>query len=313
MENNDPSWRVDDKTIVVKGIDYPLSLYHSYLLPLLSIRREHRWFVFEKTHGVCKGLLCRYDKEALELRCTIPDTCTSNYAFHLLGITTYKRVWRRRSLAPDVLRSSILFDCIKKITIPFSPQDKYYVITAIILSKNTDYYINTLRWMDELINKGVVISRSYQVKQFLKIKQRIKKILSRDKEPLIEAAELLSLKGIGVKSVHAYLLHAYGLTRYAPIDRYFSEYLRHLGIKGRLPCKKLCIDSRLNCSRCRYSGECIYAQVQRLFGGLTGIIQSIIYCLFRTKNTIRRRENRVEDTLRNFSEYLEHPSLCLRI
>ncbi len=300
---------VEDDTIVVRGIDYALSFYHSYLLPLFKLDYKDGRLVFTKTTGVCKGLMCNYIKEKLELMCRMPKGCDLGDIFSLLGMKSYERAWRNPRIMGRIF-GYITPDCIGRISIPSSPGDKKFIITSIVLSMNTDYYINTLRWMKEFIKHKSISSGSYQVKLFNRLIAHLDKILDKANDPVEEAVELLSLDGIGVKTVHAYLLHTYGLTSYAPVDRYFMEFLSTIGVSGRVPNKKKCLRSGLDCRSCLYSTNCIYASAKRKLGSLTGIIQSLIYCLFRTRN--KRRISAVETVLIRFSHILEQPDSCMR-
>lgn len=300
---------VEDNTIVVRGIDYALSFYHSYLLPLFKLDYKDKKLVFTKTTGVCKGLICNYNKENLELMCRMPKECDLGDIFSLLGMKSYERAWHNPLIVNRIV-GYITPDCIRRISIPSLPDDKKFIIATIILSMNTDYYINTLRWMKEFIRYKSISSGSYQVKLFNRLIAHLNKILDKANDPAEEAVELLSLNGIGVKTVHAYLLHTYGLTDYAPVDRYFMRFLNIIGVSGRVPDKKQCLRSGLDCKSCPYSTSCIYALAKRKLGSLTGIIQSLIYCLLRTRS--KRKISAVEAILIQFSHILEQPGYCLR-
>ncbi len=66
---------VEDNRIIVKGIDYALSFYHTYLLPLFKLDYKDERLVFTKTTCACKGLICNYNKENLELMCRMSKEC----------------------------------------------------------------------------------------------------------------------------------------------------------------------------------------------------------------------------------------------
>ncbi len=300
---------VKDNTIVVRGIDYALSFYHSYLLPLFKLGYKDGKLVFIKTTGVCKALICNYDKEKLELICRMPKECDLGDILSLLGMKSYERAWHNPRTVNRIF-GYIAPDCIGRISIPSSPNDKKFIIASIILSINTDYYINTLRWVKEFIRYKSISSRSYQIKLLNRLMPRLNEILDRANDPIEEAVELLLLDGIGVKTAHAYLLHTYGLTGYAPVDRYFMRFLNMIGVDGRVPDKKQCIRSELDCRSCPYSTSCIYASAKRRLGSLTGIVQSLIYCLLRAKS--KRKISAVETVLIRFSRILEQPDSCMR-
>ncbi len=237
--------------------------------------------------------------------------CDLGDIFSLLGMKSYERAWYNPCIVNRIV-GFVTPDCIKRISIPSLPDDKKFIIATIILSMNTDYYINTLRLMKEFIRCKSISSGSYQVKLFNRLIAHIDKILDKANDPVEEAVELLSLNGIGVKTIHAYLLHTYGLTDYAPVDRYFMRFLNIIGVSGRVPDKKQCLRSGLDCKSCPYSTNstnCIYALAKRKLGSLTGIIQSLVYCLLRARS--RRKIGAVEAILMWFSRILEQPGYCL--
>ncbi len=256
----------------ISGIDYGLSLYYSYLLPMFDVKPVERGFIFRKVIGFCSGIECKFDRTTLKTICTIPNSCQNHYT-DILGLST-------NQCFKDLCKLYGNEKCIaSKITLLYSPTDARNILYAILLSRNTDYFINTLKWFREFIYNGTVRSRSYVVKQFLEIKDRIEEIFTNFKNNIQQLiAELLSTKYVGLKTVSALLLHAYGLTEHAPVDRHYLIYLSKIfqWFKPGTGRKSICISNMLNCLMCKYRERCIYG-VTKIFGKLNGCIQSIAY------------------------------------
>jgi hypothetical protein len=256
-------------TRVVKGIDYGLSLYYSYTLPLYDVKPTDNGFVFTKTAGLCKGLECRFQRSTLETICVIPSGCEER-AKELLGLSSK---WGFEELCRVVGWEK----CVaSQITLLYSPGDAKLIFYTILLSRNTDYFINTLRWFKQLVNRGVIEDGSYIPQQILALVPMVEKLFSDAGKAEDIAISLLMLKGVGVKSVAALLLHAYGETEYAPVDRHYKRFLKTVFGKLREPVKRVCIATKLNCLICGYRYKCFYG-VARSFGKLNGYLQSLAY------------------------------------
>jgi hypothetical protein len=252
----------------VKGINYGLSLYSSYILPLFDLEEVSGGFIFRKKHGAYRGLVCRFDKRNLETNCKIPRDWPEEVVYKTLGLDKH---YLYQKLAAEVDGKGL----VDTITLMYSPPDKTLVAYTIYLSQNTSYHTNTVRWVRELLETGVIKSRSYQVSWFMENKNLIRESTSLG-DPLEEAARLLTLRGVGFKGSQAYLLYAHGLTEYAPLDRHYralvSEYLNLPP-----PDKKFCLRAFFNCGRCPLSGECVYSRLRSRLGYFNGVLQSIVY------------------------------------
>uniref|UniRef100_A0A7J2U5F5 HhH-GPD domain-containing protein n=1 Tax=Ignisphaera aggregans TaxID=334771 RepID=A0A7J2U5F5_9CREN len=254
---------------VIRGIDYGLSLYYSYTLPLYDVKPVDNGFVFIKTVGLCKGLECRFQRSSLETICVVPQCC-EGYAEKLLGLDSR---WGFEELCKVIGWGKCI---LSNITLLYSPGDADLILYAILLSRNTDYFTNTLRWFKQFVDRGVVEDRSYIPQQVLMLAPKVKKLFTDAKNAKDIIISLLTLKGIGVKSVTALLLHAYGETEYAPVDRHYKRYLEAIYGELREPIKKICIATKLNCLVCKYKDKCFYG-VARSLGKLNGYLQSLTY------------------------------------
>lgn len=274
------------KSFIIKDIDYGLSFYYSYSLPLYTFKRLEEILVFQKKHGVCKGLTCSSSRD--QTICYIPDNSCQLYAEKLLGLDTRPLIRKLHRMLE--IRTGYSYSILHRFVFIHDPYDKIEIFLSVFLSRNTDYYVNTIRWVRNLMEtrflermKPLNIS-SYQFQQLLGIINNVSSIFRSYNDPLDIALKLLRFPNVGVKTVFAFLLHSFGLTQYAPVDRYYRRFLLSIGVKGRDPNKKYCLSSRLNCSKCTYSNRCVYSLAMNKFSEFNGIIQSLTYIYGRLKN-----------------------------
>jgi len=262
--------------LIELDFSYALSLFFSYLLPLYEVRSLPSGVVeVEKVSGFAQGLKCR--SEALRSTCIIPREYSLSDVRPLLGIETRKHVEEFFDL---LKRFGFNFELLSRFSLIYSPKDKQYVIAAVLLSQNTDYYSNTVRWIKMLINGGVEalkLERSYQVKRFIDVYEEILKIVNAGLDISDEVVELLKIEGVSAKSISAYILHAYGILSEAPVDRHFRELLEAAGLKFRQPDKNHCIKTRFQHSLCQLRGRCVYGVASSIFGSFSGVVQSAAY------------------------------------
>jgi hypothetical protein len=295
--------------IEVNGINYALTLYYSYLLPLFTIKTHDNKLVFTKTIGACKGLICQMNNK-YQTKCIIPKNCSIDNAEKILGLdkrSIFHSFFKEIGVGGD--------NVYRRITLMHNSLDKKYVFTTIYLSRNTDYYRNTCRWIrimhrnncfnDPSMCLGII--KSYQYREYSLIALNISEILSTIQEPLIEALKLLELRGVGLKTINAYLLHVYGLTSYAPIDRYYKALLSQIGIQLNIPSKKTCIRYRLKCNVCMYRNKCIYGLTNNLFREYNGVLQSITYIYGRINNIVSGRINIVSNIEKELIKHMGSP------
>ncbi|MEM0026937.1 MAG: hypothetical protein QXT53_03320 [Ignisphaera sp.] len=256
--------------IEVTGIDYGYSLYYSYLLPLFEIVPTENGFIFKKVIGFCNKIECVFHRDSLKTVCEVDSNCIE-YFRHVLGINSR---WGFKELCKIYGYE----DCVaEKITLLYSPRDAKLIFYAILLSRNTDYFINTLRWFKELMYTSG-IRDGYIAKQFLEIKKYVDELFNRIEDIYDLALSLLNLRYVGLKTISAFLLHAFGLTEYAPIDRHYTWYLSKAlpDFKSMQIRKEVCIKNKLNCFKCPYREVCLYG-IAKIFGKLNGYIQSLAY------------------------------------
>ncbi len=287
----------NDKILLIRGLALDLSLLHSYLLPMFDIMRKNNELVIRKRYGYCMGLTCSYNAGNQLVRCIVPDNCSLKYAKELVGYTRlhlYHKLMKLINMKP-----------VYGVTIPASPMDKFIIAVTIYLSRNTDYYRNTVKWVRRLFEQNCLWGKceysglpgSYLLNELYAVIDDIRKIFMYKNSVdgwVKEAVLLLGVKGFGTKSVMAYLLHSYGLTIYAPIDRYYYEFLKNLGFKGRLPVKNKCITASLKLDNCRFREKCLYYEAMKRFGEYNGLIQSIIYLKNRLS---RKNRSNIEEKL----------------
>jgi hypothetical protein len=266
---------------------------YSYYLPLFDIYETNKGFVFEKTNGLGKGLKCSFSETNLTTECVVPSSLSKEALFKLLGLN-------KINVFADLCLVANMDECVSKIiTLINEEEDSRYVFYSIYLSRNTDYYANTLKWAKQAIINGYVDSSSYISREFNKIKKSIDIVFDETSNPIDLACKLLFIKSVGVKSVASLLLHAYGLTRYAPIDRHYANYL---GVKGKLMHKNTCIRRKMECSACNLH-SCIYRQAVSKYGIYNGVVQSLVYINSRLKQT--RRSEIEEILVRDPSLYVD--------
>jgi hypothetical protein len=205
----------------------------------------------------------------------------------------------KHSLFKDLCKWINVEKCIvDQVSLIYEPAYKNIIAYSVYLSRNTNYYINTLKWVREAIEMGVVDSTSYIPREFNRVKREIDHVLSTGLDPVSEALSLMKIRGFGVKSANAYLLHAYGLTQYAPIDRHYARLIKALKPRSKLTCQ---LHGKLQCSQCII--HCPHRQAYSKFRELNGVIQSLAYIHGRLKNPVR---SRIEEILvKDTTQYLD--------
>lgn len=249
----------------VRGVHYGLSLLYSYLLPLFRVEEVHDGFLFEKAHGAGKGLVCRFRVSELVAECKTPSSVSADVIKKLLGLEkrwVFLELCSRLGFKPG--------EC--PITLLYEPLDARYVFYAVFLSRNTDYFVNTVAWTVQAVEKGLIESNSYIPREFNRLRSVIDGVFNEGLTSEEIALRLLSIPGVGVKSVTALLLHGYGNTVYAPVDRHYASYL---GLAVSQPPKSYCAAQKLNCRVCPRT--CPYGFASRKYGVFNGVVQSLVY------------------------------------
>jgi hypothetical protein len=252
--------------MIIRGIHYGLTLLYSYLLPLFKIEETHGGFTFTIDLGPFKGLKCRFNEFTLETTCSKDPGFMEIHIERIMGL-------EKHSLFKDLCKWINVEKCIvDQVSLIYEPAYKNIVAYSVYLSRNTNYYINTLKWVREAIEMGVVDSTSFIPREFNRVKREIDHVLSTRLDPISEALSLMKIRGFGVKSANAYLLHAYGLTQYAPIDRHYARLLNTLKPTSKATCLH---KGKLQCSIC--SVDCPYRIAHSTLGEFNGVVQSLVY------------------------------------
>lgn len=286
----------------IKGIHYGLTLLYSYLLPFFEIRETHLGFEFVKRHGALPGIKCHFHENDLLTQCEIPSNIgASNKIMHnILGLSK-RRLYEQLCTMVDSYKDGCL---INQITLMFNPLDAKDILRVIVLSHNTDYYLNAIRWAN-LIFSGYSLPEnlpSYIPKILARLEGKLSQLsFNSPSRDLIRG--LLSTKNIGPKTVTALLLHGYGMTQYAPVDRHFEKRLSTLA-NLRQPLKKYCVEYSLQCEKCLIGIKCKYGVSARLFGRFNGVLQSVSYIVDRLKIRRSPLENILVKNVRDY-EYLD--------
>ncbi|MEM4889813.1 MAG: hypothetical protein QXJ64_10300 [Thermosphaera sp.] len=276
----------------IKYIHYGLTLLYSYYLPLFNIVETSQGFIFEKVFGVAKGLKCMFKEYELLAECNIPSHVSRNNVVKLLGLN-------KSSFFADICRIINMEKCVSSnITLVNGDEDAKYVFYAIYLSRNTDYYVNTIKWTKQAITDGYIDSSSYIAREFNEVKESIDKVFNNLNRPEELIIDLLSIRGVSVKSVTALMLHSYGLTNYAPIDRHYANYLRS---RLKQPVKNTCIKLKLNCEVC--PRDCIYKYTLKKHGVYNGVLQSLVYIYDRLR--LKKRSEVEKILVKDPSIYLD--------
>lgn len=266
--------------------------YPSFLLPLVSISSDGLKAV--KEYGHCSGVqLIIEDNKLYALSNSIE--CLK-YSEYLSGL------WFN---AEDYLGSvSRDFKTIIKnlmtlyadIGIPTSPLDDLEVFTSIVLSRNTNYHRNTVNWVKRLLQTfsslellvyaepdslAHRISNSYQVLELPKIIDCYLRVRNSLSGPSENSRTLLKCRGVGPKTLYAYMLFVKLDTGYAPIDTNLLSFLNRLRSLRDviselvLPAKEYCL--KYVCDECPKNNTCIEAFLKNALGSLNGWFQTIAF------------------------------------
>ncbi len=279
--------------MLVKNVHYGLSLLYSYLLPLVSIEEEGWGFRLRVLYGSARGVECSFREDEVVAECKIPPGVEESAARRVLGLEKHGLFVELCSLAGMGGCASSL------VTLLYDPGAARYVFYAIYLSRNTDYYVNTIKWTREALERGFVESTSYIPREFNKAKKQIDEAFEYSGSFRELVARLAQVRGVGAKSIAALMLHGYGLTEHAPVDRHYAKFL---GAGAYQPPKRFCISRGFDCPRCEKL-ECPYRVAASRLGPYNGVVQSLVYIKERLES---RRRSRLEEVLvRDPSHYVD--------
>jgi endonuclease III len=273
-------------------------LFHpSFSLPLISI--SSNGFRAVKEHGYCRGTELVIDGGKLY---ALSDSIECiQYSRYLSGSWYDARDYLEEVHEDFKDLVSEMIPLYTDVSIATSPLDDLELFTSIILSRNTDYHRNTVRWVkkilesfpsiESLINAeplslATEISGSYQVLELpktLRCYLRIRNSLSRSPE---SSRALLTCPGVGPKTLYAYMLFVKLNPSYAPIDTNMLKFLnrlkglREVAKKLTPPAKNYCL--RYVCDECPVRKTCVEAFLRSRLGRLSGWFQTVVFLHSKT-------------------------------
>ena len=275
--------------------DLSISIKASFSLPLFE-QRGPSFFV--KTYGYKKGLRLEGRLGLLLYEgCGLPEASFLSGAWFdpFEGASKLRRKAR--------LAVYELLQVFPGLGLAIDPWDIRAMFYSIFLSRNTDYYANTVRWVREMIEKagdenGLAkldprkFGSSYQLVQLAEIRDELSdalallspglELVGSENAFLLIKKRLFSLPHVGPKTVHAFGLFCLGLTQLAPADRHLFSIARRLGLVGenaRAPRKDLCM--KFDCSGehggCPQASSCLTASLMRELGHMAGWFQTAAF------------------------------------
>lgn len=269
------------------------SLKVSFTLPLYTTDSEG-WYV--KVYGYKRGLKFKCKSRVLKYK-----GCNEFEAKILSGLWFNPLEEAKRLSRSSRRVFEELWELTPGLSIAIDPWDPKIVLYTIFLSKNTNYHINTVKWVktitskfkseEELENLKVeTIGSNYQILQLSKIKTSIDKILSRlkpytrqtsVKSGYYKLKNLLEIPYIGPKTFYAHALFTLGITKCTPTDRHLirtGKTFKFLSGKLRVPEKKYCrIYDCVYEKNCKIIDKCIHGVMIDKFKTLSGWIQTSTY------------------------------------
>jgi len=277
--------------------------YPSFLLPLISI--SDNGFKAVKEYGYCKGT--ELVIEGSKLYALSDSAECLQYSRYLCG--SWYNVRDYLEEAHDDFKDLVneMISLYADVSISTSPLDDLELFTSIILSRNTDYHRNTVRWVKKLLKtfpsiESLIsveplslttrISGSYQVLELPKTLNcylRMRNFLSGSPE---NSRALLTCPGIGPKTLYAYMLFVKLNPSYAPIDTNLIRFLNKLkGLREvvsrlTLPIKNYCL--KYVCDECPVRKTCIEAFLRSRLGRLSGWFQTVVFLHSKTFCSIKR-------------------------
>jgi len=275
--------------------DLSISIKASFSLPLFE---QENASAFVKIYGHRAGLRLEG-----RLGLTLYKGCNLSEASFLSGawFDPFEGASKLRRKARLAIYE--LLQVFPGLGLAIDPWDIKAMFYSIFLSRNTDYYANTVRWVREMAiragdERGLAqldpraFGSSYQLAQLAEIRDALNDALA-SLSPGLELVgseeafslvkkELLSLPHVGPKTVHAFGLFCFGLTQLAPADRHLLAIARALGLVGedvKTPRKDLCV--RYECSGedgpCPQAPRCLTASLMRELGPMAGWLQTAAF------------------------------------
>ena len=270
--------------------------YPSFALPLFDVGDS--WLV--KRYGFCSGLRVNVYSNGYIVR--HEDRRCLDYSSYVLGL--WFDPWLYVREVSSVFKPIVLafLELYPGFSLSVSPLDDVAIFTSIVLSRRTDYHVNSVRWLRSIIelygdiarvagvNPGellVKVARSFHLALLPQLISCYLSVRGEALEGAGGARGLFRCNGVGPKTFYSYLLHVLLDTSYAPVDVNLEVFLNNMGFEGsRLkPVKRYCMV--YNCSVCPLRDRCIEARLRGGLGRLTGWFQTVAYV--HVKRFCRRR------------------------
>ncbi len=256
---------------------YSLSdtLYPSFILPFF----DQNSFLVKKV-GRYSGVKIRIGEGYAEVEGDVPR----EYILEWLGLWFDPR-------AEAVSEVMVLVDAYSHLRLAVSSCDREYVFVSVFLSQNTDFHVNTYRWISKLSEiygpeflkkqglRFTMVGSSYQLARLEQVYPTFENI-KEERDPGLLRLKLLSIKGVGPKIADAYILFSSKHSESTPCDIHLRRFIDRLRLVEyrRLPSKSYC--SKYYCwlkSECPVHEECLRFLLMNRYGGLSGWIQTIAY------------------------------------
>ncbi len=280
----------EESVEVWEEFDLDLSLKASFVLPFFD--KHHDEFV--KFYGWSRGLTMKREGNTIKIGYgTFREALLLSGAWFNPQLEIKKTARNARNILEEFL------EVFPGLGIAINPWDRLAMLYTIFLSRNTDYYGNTVPWMKKILKMAKSedklsmvrlnrIGKSYQIKQLSMIKQdfeRIRKEITEHACSLDNFMKIrkrvLSVKYCGPKIVHGWGLFSLGLTCLSQVDRHLLSIGKYIGIIGnddKIPSKSFCINSRcFTDNDCRILNKCITYKLYKFFGDMAGWFQTAVY------------------------------------
>ena len=281
---------IEESVEVWREFDLDLSLNASFVLPLFD--KHHDEYV--KFYGWSRGLKLRKETNTLKIsHGTFREALLLSGAWFNPHVEIKKTERNARNILEEFL------GVFPGLGVAINPWDRLAMLYTIFLSRNTDYYRNTVPWMRKILEKAKSedklsmvnvssIGKSYQIKQLSMVKQDFEEI----RKEMVEQdhslndfmnirKRILSVKYCGPKIVHGWGLFSLGLTCLSQVDRHLLIIGKSLGIissDDKIPSKNFCINSRCFINNdCEILNKCITYKLYKFFGDMAGWFQTAVY------------------------------------
>ena len=274
---------------VTRFIDLDLSMYPSFASSLFRRLGRNVWFK-ELGHGAGSTISSLGGRV-----CCLGNACTPRLLSEWSG--AWFEPWNFLNDIDGVHALNIaekLMSSYTGLRLVVSSPDPLKILTAVFLSRRTDYHGNVVRWVKKVFSTHPnaatlrllggslnTLSSSFQVRQLAEVIRDVEEVaaLSLSIDPWKLRERLLYIKYVGPKVADAFLLFTGKGTVFTPADTHYQRLLRRLGLipRARIPSKDVCLKYGPECTSCRLSGNCITGLSISMFGRLSGFIQTLSY------------------------------------